>query len=148
MSARPCSEGCGHVAVLRGLCRPCYSDRARAGTLPAVDFATHNGPTLPDYKALGLSYRQLDYWTRSGRIHADEPTPGSGHRRTWPDEEIAVAGRIARLIAAGLSLEIAAGVARDPDTDIELQPGVVVRIATIPDPATDQAAHHRQDLTA
>jgi hypothetical protein len=127
MTGRLCSTGgCGRVAKQRGLCARCYRERARAGTLPPAE--SYSGPTLPDLAAIGVTYRQLDYWVRTGRIRVDEPTPGSGQRRTWPDGELEVAARIGRLLKAGLSLAEAAHVARNPHADVELAPGVHVRI--------------------
>lgn len=124
-----CRDGCGRVEQQRGLCRSCYATRAHAGTLPAAE--AHTGATLPDLVALGVTYRQLDYWVRTGRIRCDEPTPGSGARRVWPPGELEVASRMARLLDAGLSLNAAARVAREPDAEVELAPGVVVRVAAL-----------------
>lgn len=128
----PCSERCGRVAQQRGLCTRCYRARAAAGTLPPV--AGYSGPTLPDLHDLGLSYRQLDYWTRCGHITADDPSPGSGHRRTWPGEQLELAERMARLVISlpGVSLSTVAAIARQPDVDVELAPGVTVSVATRP----------------
>jgi len=61
---------------------------------------------------LDLTYRQLDYWTRTGYLKATMPKPGSGHVRTWSDEELAVARLVARLgrtagIPAGRAAELA-----------------------------------------
>lgn len=122
-----CSEhGCPRQARLRGLCQRDYDRRARDGTLPAP---AELGPTLPDLTALGLTYRQLDYWTRVGHLNADDPTPGSGRRRHWPQSEIAVAARMARLIAAGFTVPRAADLARAPvGVDLNLVDGVSLRV--------------------
>jgi DNA-binding transcriptional MerR regulator len=64
--------------------------------------------------APGLTYRQLDYWTRLGLLYPDNgPTPGSGHSRQWSDTELAVARRIGQYRLQGLELAAAARRARD-----------------------------------
>jgi hypothetical protein len=68
--------------------------------------------TLPDLAALGVTYRQLDYWTRRGYLHLTTPTPGYGHPRTWPPGELAVAERMARAVRAGLTPHAAHKAAR------------------------------------
>jgi hypothetical protein len=111
VTTRPCSSpDCTRRAAQRGLCRPCYDTRASAGTLPAAE--SYGAPTLPDLGVLGLSYRQLDHWTRKGWVRADDPTPGSGKRRTWDDHELAIAARMVRLIDAGFVVGKAAEIAR------------------------------------
>lgn len=124
MSAHLCSEtDCTRRAAQRGLCRPCYDVRAHAGTLPAAE--SYSGPTLPDLAEIGVSYRQLDHWVRRGWIRA--ATPGTGHRRTWTDDELAVAARMVKLIAAGFTVAKAAEIARGRtgyDTFLALGDGI------------------------
>jgi DNA-binding transcriptional MerR regulator len=62
--------------------------------------------------ALGISYRRLDYWTRHGYLRPGTNGSGSGYRRQWPDDELAVAALMARLVGAGLVLDVAARIAR------------------------------------
>lgn len=69
--------------------------------------------TQRDVTDTGMTYRQLDYWTRQGYLHCDNPTPGSGTRRTWPAEQLAVASVMAVLVAAGLTVEAAHHAARN-----------------------------------
>lgn len=78
----------------------------------------------------GLTYRQLDYWTRKGYIHATASNPGSGHYRTWPEAEQRIAERMARLIKAGFRVDAAAVAARTfvNDQANEAAPGVYVSI--------------------
>lgn len=98
----------------------------------------------------GATYRQLDYWVKRGYVQpsevaasgigwsarrpVDRPTsnPGSGRRRMWHPDEAAVAARMVRLLAAGLSVEAAARVARRPDELLELAPGVQVLVTGDP----------------
>lgn len=63
-------------------------------------------------ESTGLTYRKLDYWTRRGYVNAGESSPGSGHRRTWPPEELRIAALMGRLTDAGLSPDVAAFAAR------------------------------------
>lgn len=36
----------------------------------------------------GVSYRQLDYWCRTGLIPGMEGSPGSGSRRIWDEDQL------------------------------------------------------------
>lgn len=38
----------------------------------------------------GISYRQLDYWCRVGTMDAHTPATGSGSRRRWTRQQVAV----------------------------------------------------------
>lgn len=61
----------------------------------------------------GVTYRQLDHWTRAGYLHpTNGETPGSGKPRDWPADELRVAGIIAELRALGVELPVAARWAR------------------------------------
>ena len=55
----------------------------------------------------GISYRQLDYWTRTGLlVPLDQAQPGSGYPRRFPDRELERARVIHDLLDAGVSLQI------------------------------------------
>lgn len=90
---------------------------------------TTKGVSWADLGALGVSYRQLDYWIRFGYIEAENPTPGSGRRRVVAPEELLVAERMARLVAGGMAVAVAAIVARQPDEHVEIARGVTVRVS-------------------
>ena len=97
----------------------------------------HPGPRpSPSGRALltaGLTYRQVDYWCRKGYLRPEcYPTPGTGQRRTFTPGEIAVATRIARLVAAGLAVKTAARVARAEWWPVEIGPGITVELADTP----------------
>jgi len=49
--------------------------------------------------AAGISYRQLDYWTRSGYVTPEggQATPGSGARRRWSRQHVAVLAVLAHV---------------------------------------------------
>lgn len=93
-TARPRSRGCTidgcpgrHVA--RGLCRTHY-DQWKRGKIPSAP-ALVRGPRLPIQgltsrdlvEQTGATYRQIDYWTRTGRISATIPANGSGSSRGY-----------------------------------------------------------------
>lgn len=90
--------------------------------------------TVPyrDMLGLGLSARQVDYWTRQGYLKSVErkPDAGSGIRRYWPVAEQSIARLMVRLIAVGLSVEVAAKAAREAiesgATEIALADGVSI----------------------
>lgn len=88
--------------------------------------------TLPaPLHATGITYRQLDYWTRCGYITALHDG-GAGNYRAWANSELAVAALIARLRGAGLELPAAASVARTatehPGPALNLAPGITIHI--------------------
>lgn len=111
--------------------------------------------TSQEFLAAGLTYRELDYWTTQGYLHAAEPNPGSGARREWAPIELDIARTITRLRSAGvISIGIAAKVARDyamsqlvalivapkggtplPVGPIEIAPGISILIAEVLDGA-------------
>lgn len=72
---------------------------------------------------MGITYRQLDHWTRQGWLRAENATPGSGHARVWPPEELMVAGLMRRLTLAGFSASRAAAMARDAVETADLVDG-------------------------
>jgi hypothetical protein len=95
------------------------------------------GEGLSDMLAAGLSYRRLDYWTRTGLLHAVNDAPGSGTPRRWQDGEAAIGALVVRLTDAGLDLQVAFRVARDGQH--ELAPGIRLLIEP-PEEANDGQA--------
>lgn len=78
------------------------------------DCATNPDHARPaDFRTLGISYRQLDHWTRRRLVRSVNSGCGPGHHRTWPPSEYAVAARMAGLIRAGYTVQAAARLARD-----------------------------------
>lgn len=77
-------------------------------------------------EAAGITYRQLDHWTRMEYLTAYGR--GSGTARSWPASEVEVARRMGRLAAAGLTPMAAAFLARiDPaGTPVVLPSGVAI----------------------
>lgn len=81
--------------------------------LQPTEPGTITGPDLA-HRA-GISYRQLDYWTRTGLLH-EIPRPvnaGSGYPRSFPLTELAVASLMADLLEAGLTPRVAHDRARE-----------------------------------
>lgn len=62
---------------------------------------------------VGITYRQVDYWTNRGYLRAVNAAPGYGAKRRWPGAERDIAQLMIRFIAAGLSVEAAAKAARE-----------------------------------
>jgi hypothetical protein len=60
----------------------------------------------------GLTYRQLDGWTRAGYLRALPPDPGTGRARRYAAGEVEVAALMLRLKQAGLNTRTAHRVAR------------------------------------
>lgn len=61
----------------------------------------------------GITYRQLDYWTRCGHLHPHgDATPGNGIPRRYPAVEVDVASLAKRLIDAGFNPVPALALAR------------------------------------
>jgi DNA-binding transcriptional MerR regulator len=78
--------------------------------------------------ALGITYRQLDYWTRQGHLKPRQDAPSSGVPRKWPLAELEVARRMARLTDAGLAVERAAAFARESWPKGEIAAGVTLAV--------------------
>lgn len=80
----------------------------------------------------GISFRQLDYWTRTGRLlPADSPTGrngSQGFKRRWTRAELGVARVLGRLTAAGLPLETATRIARSGESRTEIAPGIWIEV--------------------
>lgn len=55
----------------------------------------------------GITYRQLDFWTRAGVLGEAIPANGSGSRRRFDRHELARATLIKRLLDGGLTLRAA-----------------------------------------
>lgn len=90
--------------------------------------------SMRDMRATGATARQVDHWTRGGRLRSDSPeSVGAGHRRSWPDEEVGVCRLLVRLTSAGLGIEQAERVARG---EYEIGPGVLVFVNPDDSPGT------------
>lgn len=73
--------------------------------LPDLDTATgYRGPTA--CRAAGITYRQLDYWARTGLVEPTvRPAHGSGTQRLYSFRDILVLKVVKRLLDTGVSLQ-------------------------------------------
>lgn len=79
--------------------------------------------TFQDLRRVGLTSRQIDYWTTAGILRVIEPlkpradrdsvNPGIGRHRRWELGEDDVARRIMEYCAAGIALRVAEHAARN-----------------------------------
>jgi DNA-binding transcriptional MerR regulator len=74
-------------------------------TLPDLDADTgYRGPTA--CKAAGITYRQLDYWARTGLVTPSvRSAGGSGTQRLYSFRDILVLKVVKRLLDTGVSLQ-------------------------------------------
>ncbi|MGC0142606.1 MULTISPECIES: MerR family transcriptional regulator [unclassified Pseudactinotalea] len=74
-------------------------------TLPDLDADTgYRGPTA--CRAAGITYRQLDYWARTGLVEPSiRPGSGSGTQRLYSFRDILVLKVVKRLLDTGVSLQ-------------------------------------------
>src|SRR4051812_31311939 len=63
----------------------------------------------------GITYRQLDYWTRTGRIPGVQRliSPGSGSPREWTYREAQYVVVLGRLVKAGVHIDVASKALQD-----------------------------------
>jgi DNA-binding transcriptional MerR regulator len=75
------------------------------GDLPELDEeAGYRGPTA--CKAAGITYRQLDYWARTGLVEPSvRGASGSGTQRLYGFRDILVLKVVKRLLDTGVSLQ-------------------------------------------
>ena len=73
--------------------------------LPDLDTATgYRGRTA--CRAAGITYRQLDYWARTGLVEPSiRPATGSGTQRLYSFRDILVLKVVKRLLDTGVSLQ-------------------------------------------
>jgi DNA-binding transcriptional MerR regulator len=63
----------------------------------------------------GVTYRQLDHWAKSGRLHATVPAFGTGTRRQFSDHDIARVRYVIALIETGFTVDAALQIAQHLD---------------------------------
>ena len=111
---RCASPGCPATVRARGLCGYHYGVAIKGGSTAELLLPSKKLGSVPDdlLHAAGISYRQLDYWTRRGFLCPEQTEPGSGRSRRWSLAELDVAERMAALVSAGLTPEAAVRAAR------------------------------------
>lgn len=115
MTKRTCKvAGCNNKHSGRGVCITHY----RRQHLPEVAAVIEPSPLDRTPMRVGLSYRQLDHWTRRGYLIAENPDCGSGRDRTYAESEIAIAARMKELVDRGYTVAAAARVARKEAIDL------------------------------
>lgn len=71
---------------------------------PATDQIGYRGPTA--CAAAGITYRQLDYWARTGLVEPSvRPAFGSGTQRLYSFRDVVVLKIVKRLLDTGVSLQ-------------------------------------------
>ena len=80
------------------------SDRDSAQSGAAPDEVGYRGPTA--CSAAGITYRQLDYWARTGLVEPSvRAAHGSGSQRLYSFRDILVLKVVKRLLDTGISLQ-------------------------------------------
>lgn len=102
----------GHGLCGLNAARFTWETRDDAKRCPVCAATPQDHASAIDITALGVTYRNLDYWCRMGWLHPINPDPGSGTRRLFPPGEYRVAVLMVRYVAAGVSPAAAARAAR------------------------------------
>ncbi|OKI51422.1 MerR family transcriptional regulator [Streptomyces sp. MJM1172] len=77
---------------------------AAAGAEPAPEQVGYRGPTA--CAAAGITYRQLDYWARTGLVEPSvRPAYGSGTQRLYSFRDVVVLKIVKRFLDTGVALQ-------------------------------------------
>ena len=146
-------KGKGQSADMRGDAARSQADLSRAdeqGLLfgeelePTPEDVGYRGPTA--CTAAGITYRQLDYWARTGLVEPSvRPASGSGSQRLYGFRDILALKIVKRLLDTGISLQqirTAVGYLREHGaSDLAqvtlMSDGVSVYACTSPDEVVD-----------
>ena len=146
-------KGKGQPAGMRGEAAPSQADISRAdeqGLLfgeelePTPEDVGYRGPTA--CTAAGITYRQLDYWARTGLVEPSvRPASSSGSQRLYGFRDILALKIVKRLLDTGISLQqirTAVGYLREQGaSDLAqvtlMSDGVSVYACTSPDEVVD-----------
>lgn len=80
--------------------------------------------------ATGVTYRQLDYWTRKGILTPEAATPGSGYARRWSPADLTRVRMLLALTSIGLALSEAVEWVDDAFTQPDESPLHVIEADT------------------
>ncbi|MFH0241199.1 MerR family transcriptional regulator [Streptomyces sp. HK10] len=98
------SRAAGDPYPLRGSSIRPTARSAPAAQGPAPELVGYRGPTA--CAAAGITYRQLDYWARTGLVEPSvRPAYGSGTQRLYSLRDVVVLKIVKRLLDAGVSLQ-------------------------------------------
>nr|WP_184805650.1 MerR family transcriptional regulator [Kribbella italica] len=143
MTAQSASEAHADAAAAAGVQGLLFDDDLR----PMPEDVGFRGPTA--CAAAGITYRQLDYWARTGLVSPSvRPATGSGTQRLYGFRDVLLLKVIKRLLDAGISLQqIRTAIAHlskrgiDDLTQITLMSdGASVYMCTSPDEVIDLLA--------
>lgn len=143
LTAQSTSEAHAEAAATAGVQGLLFDDDLR----PMPDDVGFRGPTA--CSAAGITYRQLDYWARTGLVSPSvRPATGSGTQRLYGFRDVLLLKVIKRLLDAGISLQqIRSAIAHlskrgiDDLTQITLMSdGASVYMCTSPDEVIDLLA--------
>ncbi|MFD5281297.1 MerR family transcriptional regulator [Streptomyces rubrogriseus] len=100
--------GAGHaqhgVAADPGPQRPAAVPTSGGATSMASEQIGYRGPTA--CAAAGITYRQLDYWARTGLVEPSvRPAHGSGTQRLYSFRDVVVLKIVKRFLDTGVSLQ-------------------------------------------
>lgn len=90
-------------------------------------------PVCPRHVAgeFGISYRQVLHWVGLGHLRPRPSRPNNlKSPLRWPPAEVEVLRRMARLVNAGVALEVAARFARTGWPSGEIAPGIRLAVTT------------------
>ncbi len=92
----------GGSSRVPGIASPVSSSPAPAASGPET--LGYRGPTA--CSATGITYRQLDYWARTGLVEPSiRPAVGSGSQRLYSFRDVVVLKIVKRLLDTGVSLQ-------------------------------------------
>ncbi|MFI7274697.1 MerR family transcriptional regulator [Streptomyces sp. NPDC049879] len=98
------SRAVGGATALPGPARHGQLPSAAPQGRPTPDALGYRGPSA--CAAAGITYRQLDYWARTGLVQPSvRPAHGSGTQRLYSFRDVVVLKIVKRLLDAGVSLQ-------------------------------------------
>ncbi|GAB7189344.1 MerR family transcriptional regulator [Kineococcus sp. NUM-3379] len=104
VTAGPRAVGAGQAQRPDGS-RPGQADAVVHGSVPGLDAEVgYRGPTA--CRVAGITYRQLDYWARTGLVAPSvRSAAGSGSQRLYSFRDVLVMKVVKRLLDTGVSLQ-------------------------------------------
>jgi hypothetical protein len=69
----------------------------------------------------GVTYKQIDSWTKLSHLKAEPRQPGTGHKRLYKPGEVRVAQIMGSLVGAGVAAPVAARAARSAILEMDTQ---------------------------